>query len=123
MKTRVRAVQTLIVLIASICIPVVAFAQAIPSSAALDAEVSKIMTKDHAHGMAFAVIDHGKVAQLVCVRQVLSVFFMYGTLTLWRCVSRFTMTVSRKSSQLLMICGYAASATNQLYSSSRWSRW
>jgi CubicO group peptidase (beta-lactamase class C family) len=39
----------------------VRFAQTIPNGAAIDAEVSKIMTHTHAKGMAVAVIDHGKV--------------------------------------------------------------
>ena len=32
-----------------------------PSGAAIDAEVNKIMSRTHANGMAVAVIDHGKV--------------------------------------------------------------
>jgi CubicO group peptidase (beta-lactamase class C family) len=32
-----------------------------PNGAAIDAEVSKIMTRTHANGMAVAVVDHGKV--------------------------------------------------------------
>jgi CubicO group peptidase (beta-lactamase class C family) len=36
-------------------------AQAIPSGAAIDAEVSRMMTQTHAKGLAVAVIDHGKV--------------------------------------------------------------
>src|ERR1700689_2719186 len=35
--------------------------QTIPSVAAIDAEVSKVMARTHANGMAIAVIDHGKV--------------------------------------------------------------
>jgi CubicO group peptidase (beta-lactamase class C family) len=41
--------------------PIAAIAQAIPSAAAIDAEVGKIMTDTHAKGMAVAVIDHSKV--------------------------------------------------------------
>jgi len=40
---------------------VAAMAQTIPNGAAIDAEVSKIMTDTHAKGMAVAVIDHGEV--------------------------------------------------------------
>jgi CubicO group peptidase (beta-lactamase class C family) len=36
-------------------------AQVIPSGSAIDAEVGNIMTRTHAHGMAVAVIDHGRV--------------------------------------------------------------
>jgi CubicO group peptidase (beta-lactamase class C family) len=41
------------------CSPLIA--QTIPSGAAIDAEVSKIMASTHAKGMAVAVVDHGKV--------------------------------------------------------------
>ncbi|MGA3082458.1 MAG: serine hydrolase domain-containing protein, partial [Terracidiphilus sp.] len=61
MKTRVKALQALVALIASSCLPVAAAAQTIPTGAAIDAEVTKIMTVTHANGMAVAVIDHGKV--------------------------------------------------------------
>jgi CubicO group peptidase (beta-lactamase class C family) len=46
---------------AGFCVPVAAVAQGIPSGAAIDAEVSKIMTRTHAQGMAVAVIDRGKI--------------------------------------------------------------
>jgi CubicO group peptidase (beta-lactamase class C family) len=42
-------------------LPVAAFAQTIPSGPAIDSEVSKIMARTHANGMAVAVVDHGKV--------------------------------------------------------------
>jgi CubicO group peptidase (beta-lactamase class C family) len=61
MKTRVKALQFLVVLIASLYLPFAAFAQTIPGGPAVDAEVNKIMTETHANGMAVAVIDHGKV--------------------------------------------------------------
>ena len=61
MKTRVNALQLLVVLIASLYLPIAAFAQMIPGGPAVDAEVSKIMTATHSNGMAVAVIDHGKV--------------------------------------------------------------
>jgi CubicO group peptidase (beta-lactamase class C family) len=43
------------------CLPLAVGAQTIPSGAAIDAEVGKIMTATHAKGMAVAVIDHGNV--------------------------------------------------------------
>ena len=43
-------------------LPVAAVAQTIPSGAAIDAEVGKIMASTHAKGMAVAVIDRGKVS-------------------------------------------------------------
>ena len=61
MKTRVKALQSLAVLLASFYLPFAAFAQTTPGGPALDAEVRKIMTETHANGMAVAVIDHGKV--------------------------------------------------------------
>jgi CubicO group peptidase (beta-lactamase class C family) len=42
-------------------LPMKVVAQTIPSGAAIDGEVSKVMTHTHANGMAVAVIDHGKV--------------------------------------------------------------
>ena len=42
-------------------LPVAADAQTIPIGAAIDAEVSRIMTQTHAKGMAVAVIDRGEV--------------------------------------------------------------
>ena len=45
----------------ALCLPVAADAQTIPSSSAIDAEVSRIMTHTHAKGMAVAVVDHGEV--------------------------------------------------------------
>ncbi len=62
MKTRVKVLPAMVVLIASFYLPFAAFAQMVPSSPALDAEVGKIMTETHANGMAVAVIDHGKVS-------------------------------------------------------------
>ena len=43
------------------CLAFAAAAQTIPTGAAIDAEVHKIMASTHANGMAVAVIDHGKV--------------------------------------------------------------
>jgi CubicO group peptidase (beta-lactamase class C family) len=48
-------------LFALFCLSTVAFAQTIPTNAAIDAEVSKIMAGTHANGMAVAVVDRGKV--------------------------------------------------------------
>ena len=33
----------------------------LPANGAIDAEVKQTMTRTHAHGLAIAVIDHGKV--------------------------------------------------------------
>ena len=43
------------------CLPFVVFAQTMPSGAAIDGEVNKIMAHTGAKGVAVAVIDHGKV--------------------------------------------------------------
>jgi CubicO group peptidase (beta-lactamase class C family) len=51
-------------LFAALCLPANAAPQAIPGSAAIDAEVSKIMSRTHAQGMAVAVVDHGKVGHV-----------------------------------------------------------
>jgi len=61
MKTRNKVLAFVAVLYAALRFPVAAVAQTIPNSAAIDAQVSKIMTLTHANGMAVAVIDHGKV--------------------------------------------------------------
>jgi CubicO group peptidase (beta-lactamase class C family) len=60
MATRER-VPLLTVLFAACCIPVAVVSQTMPNGAAIDGEVSKIMTQTDAKGMAVAVIDHGKV--------------------------------------------------------------
>src|SRR5277367_438665 len=57
MNARKRALLLLPVL----CLPFAVVAQTIPNGAAIDAEVSKIMTQTRARGMAIAVIDQGKV--------------------------------------------------------------
>ena len=61
MKMSIKVLQHLAMPIAASCLAVAAVAQTIPNGAAIDAEVSKIMTRTHAKGMAVAVIDHGKV--------------------------------------------------------------
>jgi CubicO group peptidase (beta-lactamase class C family) len=43
------------------CVPLAAVAQKLPTGAAIDAEVGKIMTRTRAKGMAVAVIDRGQV--------------------------------------------------------------
>jgi CubicO group peptidase (beta-lactamase class C family) len=47
--------------LAGLCLPGPIVAQTIPNGAAIDAEVSKIMTHTHANGVAIAVIDHGNI--------------------------------------------------------------
>ena len=51
----------LTVVLAACCLPVAAVSQTMPSGAAIDGEVSKIMTQTDAKGIAVGVIDHGKV--------------------------------------------------------------
>jgi CubicO group peptidase (beta-lactamase class C family) len=55
------AFPLLTALLAAICLPIAASSQTIPSGPSIDAEVSKIMSHTNAKGMAFAVVDHGKV--------------------------------------------------------------
>ena len=59
MATR-KTVQLLSVLFAACSLPV-AVSQTMPNAAAIDGEVSKIMTQTGAKGLGVAVIDHGKV--------------------------------------------------------------
>src|SRR5271170_4743911 len=61
MKARRNAFPLLTALLAAICLPIAASSQTIPSGTAIDAEVSKILARTHANGIAVAVIDHGKV--------------------------------------------------------------
>jgi CubicO group peptidase (beta-lactamase class C family) len=61
MKTRNKVLPFVAVLYTALYFPGAAVAQTIPNRAAIDAQVSKIMTLTHANGMAVAVIDHGKV--------------------------------------------------------------
>jgi CubicO group peptidase (beta-lactamase class C family) len=51
----------LAVFIAAFCLSVASIAQTTQNGVAIDTEVSKIMTRTQAKGMAVAVIDHGKV--------------------------------------------------------------
>jgi CubicO group peptidase (beta-lactamase class C family) len=59
MRARQTITLRLLFLLPVFCLT--AIAQSIPNSAAIDAEVTKIMTQTHGKGMAVAVIDHGKV--------------------------------------------------------------
>jgi len=61
MRTRKKALSLLAVLFTAFGLPVAVAAQTIPNSAAIDAEVQKIMTRTRARGIAVAVLDHGKV--------------------------------------------------------------
>jgi CubicO group peptidase (beta-lactamase class C family) len=48
-------------LLAMLCLPVASIGQTIPTRAAIDAQVKKVMSNTHANGMAIAVVDKGKV--------------------------------------------------------------
>jgi CubicO group peptidase (beta-lactamase class C family) len=61
MKTWRNVFPLFTALFAVTCLPFAAMSQAIPNGTAIDAEVSKILTRTHANGMAVAVIDHGRV--------------------------------------------------------------
>jgi CubicO group peptidase (beta-lactamase class C family) len=56
-----RRLKEALLFLAVSSLPFAVLAQTIPSGSAIDAEVGRIMTSTHAHGMAVAVIDHGKV--------------------------------------------------------------
>ena len=62
MRWNRRVLPLRVVYLAAVCVPVAAIAQRIPTGAAIDSEVAKIITRTHAKGMAVAVIDRGKVA-------------------------------------------------------------
>jgi CubicO group peptidase (beta-lactamase class C family) len=57
-----KALRWALPFLAVLCLPFAWAAQMIPSGAAIDAEVGKIMSYTHANGMAVAVIDHGKIS-------------------------------------------------------------
>jgi CubicO group peptidase (beta-lactamase class C family) len=61
LRTLKRALPLFAPLLAGLCLHVPAGAQTIPNGAAIDAEVSSIMSRTHSNGMAVAVIDHGSV--------------------------------------------------------------
>ena len=61
MKTLKKVLPLFAPLFAAFCLPFGAVAQTIPNAAAIDGEVSKIMSRTHGNGMAVAVIDHGKI--------------------------------------------------------------
>jgi CubicO group peptidase (beta-lactamase class C family) len=48
-------------LLALLCLPVSSIGKTIPTGAAIDAQVKKVMSSTHANGMAVAVVDKGKV--------------------------------------------------------------
>src|SRR5258708_9347451 len=64
MNSRKNAFPLLATLFTAICLPMAIAAQSIPTSKAIDAEVSKIMARTHSNGMAVAVVDHGKIADV-----------------------------------------------------------
>ncbi len=55
-------IHALLMGLVAFCFSLVAVAQTIPNTAAIDGEVQKTMTDTHAKGMAVAIIDHGKVS-------------------------------------------------------------
>jgi CubicO group peptidase (beta-lactamase class C family) len=59
--TNNKALPVLAILATACFLPGGVCAQTIPSGAAIDAEVNRLMTRNGAKGMAVAVIDHGKV--------------------------------------------------------------
>lgn len=61
MRMSRRVFPVRIMLLTAFYVPVTSLAQSMPTGAAIDAEVGKIMTRTHAKGMAVAVIDRGKV--------------------------------------------------------------
>jgi CubicO group peptidase (beta-lactamase class C family) len=62
MRTGKKVLALWTLFFATFCLAVADGAQTIPNGAAIDAEVSKIMTFTNAKGMAVAVIDHGRVS-------------------------------------------------------------
>ncbi len=60
MTTNNKALPLLAAVAAACLLPHEARAQTIPSGAAIDAEVNKLMARTNARGVAVAVIDHGK---------------------------------------------------------------
>jgi CubicO group peptidase (beta-lactamase class C family) len=61
MHMRKKILPLLVVLSAAFWLSAAAVAPTLPNGAAIDAEVSRIMNRTHANGMAVAVIDHGRV--------------------------------------------------------------
>jgi CubicO group peptidase (beta-lactamase class C family) len=61
MNARKNDLPLLAALFVTICLPVAIAAQAIPNGTEIDAEVGKIMSRTHAHGIAVAVIYHGRI--------------------------------------------------------------
>jgi CubicO group peptidase (beta-lactamase class C family) len=61
MGTQNKVLPPFLTVLLAACLAVAAVSQTMPSGAAIDGEVSKIMTQTDANGIAVAVIDHGKV--------------------------------------------------------------
>jgi CubicO group peptidase (beta-lactamase class C family) len=61
MRTSKEVLPLWAVVFPALCLPLAAIAQTIPDGPAIDSEVSQMMTRTHAKGLAIAVVDHGKV--------------------------------------------------------------
>jgi CubicO group peptidase (beta-lactamase class C family) len=61
LRTVKKALPLFAPLLAGLCLPGPAVAQTIPNGVAIDAEVSRIMSRTSSNGMAVAIIDHGSV--------------------------------------------------------------
>ena len=61
LRTKRTALLALSAVLAGFCFPIATAKPVAPSGAAIDAEVSKIMTRNRSNGMAVAVIDHGRI--------------------------------------------------------------
>src|SRR6202451_3185977 len=61
MGTQNKVLPPFLTVLLAACLAVAAVSQTMPNGAAIDGEVSKIMTQTDAKGLAVAVIDHGKV--------------------------------------------------------------
>ena len=62
--TMIRHLPHSFALLVALCACVPALAQSLPTGAAIDAEVKKLMTRTRANGMAVAVIEGGKVGHV-----------------------------------------------------------
>ena len=61
-NSMIKSLQQSSLLFVGLCFCLPLIAQTIPTGAAIDAKVSKLMAQTGAKGMAVAVIDHGKIA-------------------------------------------------------------
>ena len=59
-----KVLTAFVLLFPAFCVPSVGIGQTIPSGAAIDARVGKIMTQTQAKGMALAVVDRGMVREI-----------------------------------------------------------